>query len=360
MNLSLLFFQRRAFDLARLGLGTASPNPCVGSVIINNQNQLIIGEGWHKKYGQPHAEVNAIASVPALQKVTLPHSTIFVTLEPCFHFGQTPPCVDLILKKEISNVVIAFTDSNPKVAGKSITKLLLNNVNVTLNNENTISVDNGYLFTLKPFFTNINKQRPYIILKWAESADNFIGLQNKQIQISNNFSKRLVHKWRSECDAILVGTNTALTDNPALNNRFYFGKSPLRIIIDKKNKLSKGLKIFDKTIPTWIYTENVNDETNNSENLVFKNIPFDESFLQNMLSDMLKNKIGIVLIEGGTKILQSFIDAGLWDEARVIKNTQLFLGQNECPVPSPILKDSFSHSSQPLDDNVVSIYLKNN
>ncbi len=226
---------RRCFDIARLATA-ASPNPSVGCVIVAPDGR-IIGEGHTQAYGRAHAEVMAVASVKNTDRHLLPLSTVAVSLEPCAHFGRTPPCVDLIVKEKIRNVVIAHLDPNPLVCNKSVTKLQKNNVKVQIyfyNNvlipKNTEGVSfsdekqlkNGTATTLLPFFTNITKKRPFIILKWAESADGFIGSHEKQVSITNTFSKKIVHKWRSEVDAIMVGTRTIEIDNPRLDNRLYF------------------------------------------------------------------------------------------------------------------------------------------
>ncbi len=349
-----LIFLRRCFDLARLGNGKTSPNPSVGALIVTKYK--IIGEGWHHEYGEAHAEVNAVADIKSKNIPYMEESTIFVSLEPCFHFGKTPPCVELILKEKIPHVVIAFSDPNPNVAGQSVEKLRKNNVSVQLMQEISTKIRYGYENTLKSFIISISKQRPFIILKWAESTDGYIGKQNERIQISNELSKRLVHKWRSECDAILIGTQTAETDNPALNNRFYFGKSPVRIVLDKNGRLSHSLQIFDETIKTILYTESSTPtDTNNEKNLKnidFRQIKFDKSLIYNLLQDLHTQKIGILLVEGGAKTLQSFIESGLWDEARIIKSPVLLRGG----ILAPTLPIQNLESHFPLDDNEVLIY----
>ena len=265
---NLLFF-KRCFDLGRLGTDT-SPNPSVGSVIVAPDGR-IIGEGYTQAYGGAHAEVMAVASVKMADRALLPLSTIYVSLEPCAHFGRTPPCLELILREKISHVIVAHLDPNPLVCGKSVTKLQEKGVDVKILNYNNVLIrrntegeaffdkqlENGKIVTLMPFFTNMTKKRPYIILKWAESADGFIGALNKHVPISNNYSKRLVHKWRSEVDAIMVGTTTAEVDNPELTNRFYFGKSPIRVVLDRNSRLSPDLKVFDGTVKTFIFSEEV-------------------------------------------------------------------------------------------------------
>ena len=345
---------RRCFDLARLGNGKTSPNPSVGALIVRKDK--IIGEGWHQEHGKAHAEVNAVADVKSKNIPYMAESTIFVSLEPCFHFGKTPPCVELILKEKIPHVIVAFTDPNPNVAGQSVEKLRNNNVSVQLMQEISTKIRYGYENTLKQFVISITQQRPFIILKWAESTDGYIGKQNERIQISNELSKRLVHKWRSECDAILIGTQTAETDNPALNNRFYFGKSPVRVVLDKNGRLSHSLEIFDATVKTILYTESsATIDTNNEKNLKnidFRQIKFDKSLIFNILKDLHAQKIGILIVEGGAKTLQSFIESGLWDEARIIKSPVLLRGD----IPAPSLPIEQLESRFPLDDNEILIY----
>jgi diaminohydroxyphosphoribosylaminopyrimidine deaminase / 5-amino-6-(5-phosphoribosylamino)uracil reductase len=315
-----------------------------------------------------HAEVNAVNDVP-FDFHHNNNNSILVSLEPCFHVGQTNPCVDLILDKGFKKVSIATIDPNPKVSGKSIDKLISNQVKVEYrhNYYNTLDNHENYHFekTLAPFFINIKSQRPFIILKWAESQDGFIGIENERVQISNDYSKRLVHKWRSESDAILVGTNTAQIDNPALNNRFYYGKSPKRVVFDKNLNLDPKLHLFDNTVQTFVFTEKERACIEENINTKFVQLPFDEHFLPRMLDVLFKEKIGILLVEGGEKVLTSFIKSGLWDRAYVIKSTKKM--DETMPQTPPILRGGikapfipvsfFSHSEK-LDDNTIH-YFKN-
>jgi diaminohydroxyphosphoribosylaminopyrimidine deaminase / 5-amino-6-(5-phosphoribosylamino)uracil reductase len=362
------FYIQRSFDLAYLGNQKASPNPQVGSVIVYKNE--IIGEGWHQYYGGAHAEVNAVASVEPSKKHLIPESTIYVSLEPCFHFGKTPPCVELILNERIKKVIVAFKDPNPKVGGQSIQKLRLNDVKVTIydflshNKDNT---NNSIINVAEPFFTNILQQRPYIILKWAESADGFIGIKNERTLISNELSKRLVHKWRSECDGILVGTNTAETDNPHLDNRFYFGKSPIRLVLDRTNRLAKAQHLFDNTQKTLIFSENTeggNLSLKKGDNIENIQLDFNSNWLETMMSELLKRKIGILLVEGGTHLINSFIENNLWDEARVIKSSHALI-KPEMPnysskfyINAPKIPEFYREHDQLLDDNAVTFYKK--
>lgn len=303
-------YMKRCLQLAKNGLGTTYPNPLVGSVVVHNGK--IIGEGWHKKAGEPHAEVNAINSVK--NKELLTESTIYVNLEPCSHFGKTPPCANLIIEHKIPKVVIGCIDSFSEVAGKGIEKLKNAGCKVTLN-----VLEKECLDINKRFFTFHNKKRPYIILKWAETADGLIApLENNtktSIPISNTYSRQLVHKYRTEEQAILVGTNTVLSDNPNLDARDWFGHHPTRIILDKSGKISDDFKVKDKKNPTIIFTEQEN--CINSENCIYENLTFDKNLIFNIMDVLYKRNIQSVIIEGGTRTLQHFIDTNLWDEARV-------------------------------------------
>lgn len=301
-------YMQRCIDLAQRGLGHTAPNPQVGCVIVYNNK--IIGEGYHQRYGEGHAEVNAVASVK--DKSLLTKATIYVTLEPCFHYGKTPPCVELILTHRIPHVVIACTDPYEKVAGQSIAKLRAEGIKVEVG-----ILEKKATWLARRFFTTIQKKRPYIILKYAQSQDGFIGQEGKTLAISNAICKRLVHQWRSEEAAIMVGTNTAATDNPQLDVRHYFGKNPLRLVLDQQLRLPKNLKLFDQAIPTWVFTTQDNSAAN-SANLQYIQVSFDEQLLPTILEYLQQQKIQSLFVEGGKQLLQSFIDQGLWDEARVL------------------------------------------
>lgn len=306
-------YMNRCLQLAKNGLGTTYPNPLVGSVIVHNGK--IIGEGWHKKAGEPHAEVNAINSVK--NKELLSESTIYVNLEPCSHFGKTPPCANLIIEYKIPKVVIGCMDSFSEVAGKGIEKLTNAGCEVILN-----VLEKECLAINKRFFTFHNKKRPYIILKWAETADGFIApLQNttkKSIAISNTYSRQLVHKYRTEEQAILVGTNTVLHDNPNLDARDWFGNNPTRIIIDRTNKIPTDFHIKNQKNPTIIFTEEENCV--NSKNCLYEFSIFDTHLILNILNYLYTKNIQSIIIEGGSKTLQQFMDSNLWDETRVFSS----------------------------------------
>jgi diaminohydroxyphosphoribosylaminopyrimidine deaminase/5-amino-6-(5-phosphoribosylamino)uracil reductase len=303
---------KRCIELAKNGLGTTYPNPLVGSVIVFENK--IIGEGWHKKSGEPHAEVNAINSVK--DKSLLSKSTIYISLEPCSHFGKTPPCADLIIKYKIPNVVIGTIDPNSKVAGTGVKKLLEAGINVTVG-----ILEDECNELNKRFFTFHQKKRPFILLKWAESSDGFISpdfkSEQKPVWITNEFSRQLVHKWRSEEQAILVGTQTVIDDNPTLTVRDWIGKNPIRIVIDRNNKISKESHIFDNQVHTYVFSElEINSE---SENTKYIKIDFNENSTEQIVAILYESQIQSVIIEGGRQTLQTFIDSNLWDEARVFQ-----------------------------------------
>ena len=291
---------KRCIELAKNGLGTSYPNPLVGSVIVYNNE--IIGEGWHQKAGEPHAEVNAIHSVK--DKSLLSKSTIYVSLEPCSHFGKTPPCCDLIIANDIPNVVIGTIDPFAKVAGNGIKKLLEAGKKVTIG-----ILEDECNELNKRFFTFHTKKRPYIILKWAESQDGFIAPLTKEkkepVWLTNEFSRQLVHKWRSEEQAILVGTNTVLEDNPTLTVRNWIGNNPIRIVLDQKKRIPKESPIFDNQAKTIL--------------LSATEIDYSKEIEIQIMDFLFKNEIQSVIIEGGRQTLQTFIDANLWDEARIFK-----------------------------------------
>jgi diaminohydroxyphosphoribosylaminopyrimidine deaminase/5-amino-6-(5-phosphoribosylamino)uracil reductase len=279
-------FMRRCFDLALRGIGSVSPNPLVGCVITHNNE--IIGEGWHKKYGGPHAEVNAVASVA--DKNLLPVSTVYVNLEPCSHHGKTPPCADMLVAHHVKKVVISNVDSNELVAGKGIEKLRNAGIEVV-----TSVLESEGRYLNRRFFTFMEQRRPYIILKWAQTSDGFMSRDsNDPSKISNELTQQLVHRWRTEEDAFLVGTQTAATDNPKLNVREWTGRDPVRVVIDRNGRLDRSLHLFDGTQPTIVY----------------------ENF-SGIADDLFRRKIQSLVVEGGATTLNLFIASGLWDEARV-------------------------------------------
>lgn len=324
---------KRCIELAKNGLGTTYPNPLVGSVIVYNNE--IIGEGWHRKSGEPHAEVNAINSVK--DKSLLSKSTIYVSLEPCSHFGKTPPCCDLIIANEIPNVVIGTVDPFAKVAGTGIKKLLEEEKNVIVG-----ILEDECNELNKRFFTFHNKKRPYIILKWAESQDGFIAPLTKEkkqpVWITNEFSRQLVHKWRSEEQAILVGTNTVIEDNPTLTTRNWSGNHPIRIVLDQNKRISKESHIFDNQVKTITITK--------------ENINFNNNIALEITDFLFNEGIQSVIIEGGRQTLQTFIDANIWDEARVFRGEIYFKSETKAPTISKIN----SNKEKILDDELLTFF----
>lgn len=316
------YFMRRAMDLAGLGRGAVSPNPMVGCVIVNQGK--IIGEGYHIKYGGPHAEPHAINGVkdPNLLKT----ATLYVTLEPCSHFGKTPPCADLIIDHQLKRVVIGAKDSNPLVGGKGIKKLI----------EAGIEVEEGVMAgeirkQNARFFTYMEKQRPYVVLKWAQTKDGFVARTNYDSKwISQPLSRQLVHRWRAEEDAIIVGAKTAQYDNPRLNVRDWTGKNPVRIVIDKGLSLDRNLFLFDGSQATLCFNLIRAERKKNLEC-----IKMEKNFtIGDLLNEMYQRKIQSLIVEGGSQLLRSFLEAGLWDEARVFTGDGIF-GKG---IPAPVLR----------------------
>tara|TARA_B110001454_G_scaffold95322_1_gene90484 strand:- start:91 stop:1119 length:1029 start_codon:yes stop_codon:yes gene_type:complete len=299
-------FMKRCIELANKAMGSVSPNPMVCSVIVCQDK--IIGEGYHEKYGSHHAEVNAINNVK--DKSLLSKSTLYVNLEPCAHFGKTPPCSDLIIEHKIPKVVIGCVDSFSEVSGKGIEKMKNAGIEVVVG---VLEKESRVLN--KRFFTFCEKKRPYIILKWAESIDGFIAPKNQTVPfwMTSNESKKLVHQWRSEEDAILVGRITAEKDNPSITVRETEGNNPIRIVIDKDLKLSTDLNLFNTEANTLIFNNIKSDEkgTNKFIKIDFNNL------IESILQELYKQNIQSVIIEGGSKTLQSFIDTNMWDEARI-------------------------------------------
>ena len=313
---------QRCLQIAKKGIGTTRPNPAVGAVVVLNDK--IIGEGYTSTYGGNHAEVNAIKAVKDTSQ--LKKATIYVTLEPCAHFGKTPPCADLIVKHQIKNVVIGCVDTNSLVAGKGIERLKNSGINVVVG-----VLERECFKHHKRFFTVQNKIRPYIILKWAETKNGFIAPQKRDtiapVWITNQYSQQLVHKWRSEEHAILVGTNTVIEDNPKLTVRSWSGNNPIRIVLDKNLRISKKASVFDESAKTIVFTEKgkmkKEDFFGQKRELFIETIDFSKNIAQQIFDVLFKYQIQSVIIEGGSNTLQTFIDENLWDEARI------FTGENE-------------------------------
>jgi diaminohydroxyphosphoribosylaminopyrimidine deaminase/5-amino-6-(5-phosphoribosylamino)uracil reductase len=315
-------YMQRALDLAGLGLGKVSPNPLVGGVVVYNGK--IVGEGWHQRFGGPHAEVNAIESID--HPKALVGNTLFVNLEPCAHHGKTPPCTELIIKSGIKKVVIANTDPNPQVAGKGIEQLRESGIQVT---EGVLGSEGEFLN--RRFFCFHRYHRPYIILKWAETTNGFIAKADFDSKwISNEYSRQLVHQYRAQEDAVMVGRNTAHYDNPELTVRQWKGRNPIRIVLDPKLALDKGLKLFDGSVLTLCYNTLRDKE---DANLEFIKAP-KKRFIDFIWDDLYKRGIQSVMVEGGGKLLDSLIKENYWDEARVFTGSKEFGEGINAPVIS--------------------------
>lgn len=333
-------YMLRAFELARLGIGNTSPNPMVGCVIVYGDR--IIGEGFHQKCGAPHAEVNAINDVK--EKELLKKATVYVSLEPCSHHGKTPPCAESLVKHCVKKVVIANVDPNPLVAGKGINILKNAGIEVTTG----IMAEEG-LELNKRFFKSIQQKRPFIILKWAQTSDGFIARGNFDSKwISNKYSRKLVHKWRSEEDSILVGKNTAKYDDPTLSVRDWIGNDPLRIVMDHNLVLSKKLNLFNGKIPTVCYNT---QKSYSKKNLEFVKLSQDK-FLAELLTDLHKREIRSLMVEGGAGTINAFIKEGFWDEARVFTAPVSF-GSG---IKAPILLDAKFYGKEEIEGDTLSYF----
>jgi len=334
----------RCIQLAQQGAGFVAPNPMVGAVLVYEEK--IIGEGYHQQYGGPHAEVNCIESVKEEDKNLIPNSTLYVSLEPCAHFGKTPPCSDLIIRNKIHKVIIGCRDPFKEVDGKGIEKLRSAGVEVELG-----VLENECRELNKRFFIFHTEHRPYIILKWAQTADDKIAsATNERLLISNEYTNRLVHKWRSEEASIIVGTNTALLDDPELTNRYWSPPSPVRLVVDMDLSLPRSLKLFDQKNKTIVFNAVKQDEL---ENLLYYHVTTDVSLVHQLLNALYQLKISSVLVEGGAKLLQSFIDEELWDEIRVIKNEELIINNG---LQTPLFNSANPVSQIKIESDTVSTY----
>jgi len=317
----------RCIQLAQNGLCNTPPNPMVGAVIVYEGK--IIGEGYHVHYGGPHAEVNAICSVK--NQALLKHSTIYVSLEPCSHYGKTPPCADLILEKRIPRIVIGCQDPFAKVSGRGIQKLQEAGREVTVG-----ILEKECRQTICKFITFQTEHRPYITLKWAESTDKFIDICRKggnPVIFSNSLTTMVTHKRRAEHAAIMVGTHTAKLDNPSLTVRKWYGNSPVRIVLDRKQNLPSSLHLLDGAEPTLVFTEQPHDPHHNVEYLP---IDYKQDILPQIMQILYKRGLQSLLVEGGRELLQSFIDENLWDEAFVEESSmQLFSGVQAPEISHP-------------------------
>ncbi|MDP4261902.1 MAG: bifunctional diaminohydroxyphosphoribosylaminopyrimidine deaminase/5-amino-6-(5-phosphoribosylamino)uracil reductase RibD [Bacteroidota bacterium] len=335
-------YMQRCLQLAKLGAGHVAPNPMVGAVLVYEGR--IIGEGYHREYGKAHAEVNCIDSaILDGQEALIHQSTLYVSLEPCAHFGKTPPCVDLIIRHKIPKVVVGCRDPFKEVNGRGIEKLRASGAGVI-----TGVLEKDCKELNKRFFTFHIQHRPYIILKWAETADGFIAAPlnppgggtfgdpaNKRLLISNEYTNRLVHKWRSEETAILIGTNTVINDDPELTTRWWPGNSPARLVVDMHLRLPSFAKVFDRKVRTIVFNSIKHEE---DEKLMYYQVTEEVSLVHQIVNALYQLKIQSVFVEGGARLLQSFIDEGMWDEARKISNRQLAIGNG---LPAPQLIDNF-------------------
>lgn len=340
-------YMYRCLELAMKGQGHVAPNPVVGSVLVYQDR--IIGEGWHIQYGQAHAEVNCFNSVAAEDQHLVAESTLYVSLEPCAHYGKTPPCAELVIRKGVKEVVVACEDPFAKVAGKGIAMIRAAGITVL-----TGVLEQEARALNKRFFTYHQHQRPYIILKWAQSADGFIAPEaGQKVMLSNTLSQRWVHRMRSEEQAILVGYRTALQDNPYLTNRFFGTQQPLRIIIDPKNELPETLHVKTDGLNTWVYNEvqeGIDGQT------TYIKLSAGQNFIPALLQNLYQKSINSLIVEGGTQTLKSFIQAGLWDEAFCIE-TPVLLNSG---TPAPVLNPAVKKQRIILDDNIIQQYTRPN
>lgn len=328
-------YMSRCLELARQGEGLTYPNPMVGSVIVHNGK--IIGEGFHQKAGGPHAEVNAISAVK--NQELLKESTLYVNLEPCAHFGKTPPCSQLIKQKQIKRVVIGCKDSFSEVAGKGIDMLQSAGIEVV-----TAVLEKESRELNRRFFTFYEKKRPYIILKWAQTADGFLDYNREVVKdgrptwITNKQSLRLVHVWRSKEASILVGSITALKDNPSLTVRSWSGSDPLRMVLDRKNSLPHHLSLFDEAVPTLLFTSTYIKDQRRIEQVILKD---SDEPIDAIMKVLFEKKKQSIIVEGGAKLLQAFIDKNLWDEARVFTGKKCFKEGVKAPalIAQPIAEE---------------------
>ncbi|MBL0130130.1 MAG: bifunctional diaminohydroxyphosphoribosylaminopyrimidine deaminase/5-amino-6-(5-phosphoribosylamino)uracil reductase RibD [Chitinophagaceae bacterium] len=371
----------RCLELALRGAGYVAPNPMVGAVLVYEDR--IIGEGWHQQYGEAHAEVNSIESVKEKDKHLISQSTLYVSLEPCAHFGKTPPCTDLIIKNKIPKVIMGCRDPFKEVDGKGIEKLKAAGVDVEVG-----ILENECKELNKRFFTFHIKLRPYVILKWAQTGDGMIAAspnpsqggalesaKNKEsfalsgsevppcggfrgasrLLISNEYSNRLVHKWRSEEAAILVGTNTALQDDPELTTRLWLGNSPVRLVIDMNLRLPTFLKVFNGEVKTIIFNTVRQEE---KENLLYFKLEKNKNLVPQLMNALYQLNIQSVLVEGGAKLLQSFIDEGIWDETRVVSSVELRPDsyRDSSGLAAPVLANAIKTSEQMIITDKIEIY----
>ena len=333
---------RLALDLAASGRGYVAPNPMVGAVLCHQG--IIIGQGYHQQFGGPHAEVNCFESVDPTNEKLISQSTLFVTLEPCSHFGKTPPCADLVIRKNVSRVVIASVDPNEKVRGQGISRLKAAGIQV----EQGLLQKEAIELNCR-FFTYHQFKRPYITLKWAETSDGYMGTGTAdRLYISGPETNQLVHEWRAAEDGILIGAATAVLDNPLLTVRLARGRSPLRIILQSSGSLPSDLKIFNDGLPVVL----VNSIKEGIEgNVIYVKLNLDNGPLP-LLEWLHKNEIQGLMVEGGRKTLQYFLDHDCWDELKIITNTAL-LAKHGLKVPQIPVNAVFRHIKHLEKDKIV-------
>lgn len=336
------YFMKRCIELAGLGRGNVAPNPLVGAVLVYKGK--IIGEGFHQKYGGPHAEVNCINSVPESKRPLIAKSTMYVSLEPCSHFGKTPPCANLIVEKQIPEVVIGSGDINKKVSGRGIAILEGAGIKVRMS-----EMEKECHFLNRRFFTFHQFQRPYIILKWAQTMNGVLGNHSQRLIISNAYTNILVHQWRSDEAAILVGHQTAIKDDPLLTNRSGAGSQPLRVILCNKD-IPEHLKMFDQPGKTILFNT-VKEEQ--GEKVIYKKVE-EKDYLRQVLSFLHANGILSVMVEGGSFTLQKFFDAGIWDECRIITNTQKI---SDGDVLAPRLREMRKVSEMEVEGDLIQSFV---
>lgn len=323
-----ILYMKRCLELAVLGQFYVAPNPMVGAVLV--YNNTIIGEGFHEKYGQAHAEVNAISSVIPENRHLISESTLYVSLEPCSHHGKTPPCSDLIIRSGIPRVVIGCVDSYSEVSGKGIEKLRKHGIEVIVG-----ALEKEALQLNKRFFTFHEKKRPYVILKWAQTSDGFIDKIRTSDSVAINWitqpeTQQLTHQWRAEEAAILVGHQTILKDNPSLSVRAVHGPNPLRVIITSRpEQIPATANIFNNESHTIIYNPSTDRIKNQTE---WKSIDLKHNSTLSILEDLYSRNIQSIIVEGGSVTLQQFIDTGIWDEARILTGVHFFKEGIKAPV----------------------------
>lgn len=346
MSSTVETYMHRCIELALLGAGRVAPNPMVGAVLVHGDR--IIGEGYHRQYGQAHAEVNCIDSVADADRHLIPQATLFVSLEPCAHFGKTPPCSDLIIRHGIPRVVVGCRDPFPMVNGKGLDKLHQAGV------ETIVPVLEAECLALnKRFFTFVQQQRPYIILKWAQTADGKIAGADpaQRLKITNDLTNRLVHRWRSEEAAILVGTQTALHDDPSLTNRLWSGKHPVRLVLDRQLRLPADLALMNGEVRTIVFNMIREEE---GHHVYFHKLPDTSSSIPQQIAEAAyRYGLQSILVEGGAQLLQSFIDARLWDEARIITNEKMTV---EDGLSAPLLRHGHLLEQQEVGSDRVAYY----